>query len=256
MPLPKLGHGSRQAEAADAASSPLAVALHLLIDSADLGAWRELWPLGLFQGLTTNPTLLRRAGLPCTLDALARLADEASALGAEELHLQAWGGTAEHLLACGRALLALAPERIVVKLPLSGEGLRAAKPLVDGGARVTLTACYGVSQALAAAAMGCTYVAPYLGRISDGGQDGCGEVRRMGECFAALGSPTRLLVASLRSTEEICRLAVAGVDTFTLSPALARDFWRHPSSEAAAAQFEVDALEPPQNTTPELGQAS
>ncbi|MFM7235321.1 MAG: transaldolase family protein [Cyanobium sp.] len=215
--------------------------LRLLIDSADPRAWRDLWPMGLFTGITTNPTLLRRAGHPCTADALRPLITEAFSLGCRELHLQAWGTTAEQLLACGQALVAIAPERIVVKLPLTEPGLKAAGALVGAGTQVTLTACYGVPQVLAAAAQGVAYVAPYLGRISDAGFDGCAEVLRMQSCLSGLKSPTRLLVASLRSPEELTRLAAAGIDTFTLPPALAGDFWKHSASEAAAAQFERDA---------------
>lgn len=217
------------------------MALRLLIDSADTHAWAELWALGLFQGITTNPSLLRRAGHSCTLPAMADLTRQALALGCAELHLQAWGSSWEELLRCARALLALAPGRIVVKLPLTEMGLLAARPLVAEGEPVTLTACYGVPQALVAAALGCAYVAPYLGRISDGGSDGCGEVLRMQGCLEGLASPTRLLVASLRSPEELTRLAPAGIDTFTLSPPLARELWSHPATEAAVAIFERDA---------------
>jgi transaldolase len=113
--------------------------------------------------------------------------------------------------------------------------------LLAEGERVTLTACYSAPQAIAAAALGVTYVAPYLGRISDGGRDGCGEVITMGRCLRGLGSSTRLLVASLRSVAELTRLAADGVDTFTLSPALARQLWSHSATTAAAAQFERDA---------------
>jgi transaldolase len=108
---------------------------------------------------------------------------------------------------------------------------------------VTLTACYSTPQVVAAAALGATYVAPYLGRISDEGRDGCGEVMAMQRCLRSLGSPTRLLVASLRSLAELSRLTAEGVATFTLPPALARQLWTHNATEAAVAQFEHDARE-------------
>lgn len=218
------------------------MALRLLIDSADVQEWSDLWPLGLFHGITTNPTLLRRAGVPCTLDTIVRLMDQALDLGCQEVHLQAWGGTAEAFFACAEALYARAPEAIVIKLPFTEAGLRAAAPLSARGVRLTLTACYGSAQVLAAAALGVTYVAPYLGRISDSGVDGCAEVIRMQRCLDGSCSPTRLLVASLRSLDDILALAPLGVDTFTLSPSLARQLWNHPATEEAAAQFEVDAL--------------
>ena len=217
------------------------MAPRLLLDSADLGAWADLWPLGLFRGITTNPTLLRRSGHSCDGVGLSALVASAQAIGCGELHLQAWGATEADLLACGRTLVALAPDLVVVKLPLTELGLRAARVLLAEGERVTLTACYSAPQAIAAAALGATYVAPYLGRISDDGRDGCGEVITMGRCLRGLGSSTRLLVASLRSVAELTRLAADGVDTFTLSPALARQLWSHSATTAAAAQFERDA---------------
>ena len=217
------------------------MALCLLIDSADPKIWQELWPLGLFQGITTNPSLLKRAGVPCTLEALGALAKEALCLGSRELHLQAWGSTPEELLICSRALWALAPERVVVKLPLSEGGLLASSFLLQQGARVTLTACYSAPQVLAAAALDVTYVAPYLGRIHDEGRDGFAEVLRMQQCLVGLGSTTRLLVASLRSPEDLTRLAPSGIETFTLAPQLAQQLWSHPATEAAAVQFQTDA---------------
>ena len=167
----------------------------------------------------------------------------ARAIACQELHLQAWGSTEAELLACGQELLAMDPQRVVVKLPLTDPGLRAANHLLKAGERVTLTACYSIPQVLASSALGATYVAPYLGRISDDGRDGCGEVITMGRCLRALSSSTRLLVASLRSLAELTRLAAEGVDTFTLSPHLARQLWSHSASEAAAARFEQDARE-------------
>lgn len=218
------------------------MALRFLIDSANVHEWAVLWPLGLFQGITTNPTLLRRAGLPCTVETLADLTDQALKSGCQELHLQAWGSSSEELLSHARALLTLAPEHIVIKLPLTEGGLRAAAVLAASGVRVTLTACYAPSQALAAAGLGATYVAPYLGRISDSGVDGRAEVIRMQRCLDGVGTTTRLLVASLRSLEDILTLAPLGVDTYTLSPPLARQIWTHPLTEQAASQFAADTV--------------
>jgi len=87
--------------------------LRLFLDSADPQAWRAWLPSGLFRGITTNPTLLKRAGQPCDLASLRALSQEALALGVRELHLQAWGSD---LLTCGRALADLAPERSLKEL--------------------------------------------------------------------------------------------------------------------------------------------
>ena len=83
------------------------MALRLFLDSADPKAWQQWLPSGLFHGVTTNPTLLRRAAQPCSLDNLAALSRTALAHGIAELQLQAWGGTEAEMLRCGQALAAL-----------------------------------------------------------------------------------------------------------------------------------------------------
>ncbi len=213
--------------------------LRLFLDCADPQAWGQWLPSGLFRGITTNPTLLRRAAQPCTLERLEQLTAEALALGAQELHLQAWG---HDLLGCGRALAALAPGRIWVKLPITRAGADAARTLIAEGHAITFTACYEPAQVLLAAALGAEYIAPYLGRIGDLGRDGHGELVCMQRCVEGVGSPLRLLVASLRSTDDLARLAAEGLDTFTISPAIAEALFAVEPTEAAAAQFERDAL--------------
>jgi len=212
--------------------------LRLFLDSADPQAWRQWLPSGLFRGITTNPTLLRRAGQPCSLEGLERLCGQALELGAQELHLQAWGAD---LMGCGRALAALAPGRIWVKLPITRAGADAARSLIAEGHAITFTACYEPAQVLLAAALGAEYIAPYLGRIGDLGRDGHGELVRMQRCVDGVGSPLRLLVASLRSPDDLARLAAEGLDTFTISPAIAAALFAVEPTEAAAAQFERDA---------------
>jgi transaldolase len=166
------------------------------------------------------------------------LSHEALAHGVRELHLQAWGSD---LLSCGRALADLAPDRIWIKLPITRTGVDAARGLLEDGLRVTFTACYEVAQVLPAAALGVDYIAPYLGRISDLGRDGHAELIRMQRCVQSLGSPLRLLVASLRCPDDMARLAAEGLDTFTISPSIAEALFAVEATEAAAAQFELDA---------------
>ena len=221
------------------------MALRLLLDSADPSAWAEWLPTGLFRGITTNPTLLRRAAQPCRLDQLEALTAQALALGVQELHLQAWGAD---LLACGRALVQLAPGRIWVKLPITRAGAAAARCLIAEGCPITFTACYEPAQVLLAAALGADYIAPYLGRISDLGRDGHAELtpmQRIVDAVAPSGpasSQLRLLVASLRSADDLARLAAEGLNTFTISPAIAAELFAVEPTLAAAAQFERDAL--------------
>ena len=223
----------------------LPMALRLLLDSADPAAWAEWLPSGLFRGVTTNPTLLRRAGQPCTLEHLALLTARAMEYEVQELHLQAWGSD---LLACGRALFALAPGRIWVKLPITRAGAAAARSLIAEGCPVTFTACYEPAQVLLAAALGADYIAPYLGRITDLGRDGHAALNRMQRIVegvvpaARTDARLRLLVASLRSPDDLAGLAAEGLDTFTISPAIAAELFAVEPTLAAAAQFERDAV--------------
>jgi len=214
------------------------MALRLFLDSADPADWRRWLPTGLFHGVTTNPTLLKRAGQPCDLTSLRTLSQEALALGVRELHLQAWGAD---LLSCGRALADLAPGRIWIKLPITLAGVEAARGLQADGVPITFTACYEPAQVLPAVALGADYIAPYLGRISDLGRDGHAELIRMQGAVQGLGSPLRLLVASLRSPDDLARLAAEGLNTFTISATIAAQLFAVEATEAAALQFELDA---------------
>jgi transaldolase len=216
--------------------------LHLLLDSADPAAWAEWLPSGLFHGVTTNPTLLLRAARPCRLDELERLTREALDRGMQEIHLQAWGGDAEALAACGAGLAALAPGRVLVKLPITRAGAQAARRLIHADVPVTFTACYAVPQVLVAAALGARYIAPYLGRIGDLSRDGHADLIAMQQALNGVGSTTRLLVASLRDPTDLTRLAAAGVCCFTLAPSVAAALFAVAPTVEAAAQFERDAV--------------
>ena len=217
------------------------MALRLFLDSADPLAWQQWLPSGLFHGVTTNPTLLRRAAQPCSLERLAQIAPLALAHGIQELHLQAWGTTAADMLQCGLALASLAPGHIAVKLPVTQQGAAVARDLGRAGIPITFTACYEPHQVLIAAALGAAYIAPYLGRINDQGRDGIAAVIAMHQSLSGLGSSVRLLVASLRQPGELTRLAAEGLNTFTISPELATALVRCDATEAASAQFERDA---------------
>jgi transaldolase len=214
--------------------------LRLYIDTPDTAVWARYLPGGLFYGVTTNPKLLHQAGVPCTVKNLAGLAEAAFALGAQEVHLQTWGGTAEAMLATGRQLAAL-DRRVSVKVPITAEGLLCARPLIAEGNRVTLTAVHSAVQLLPAIALNAAYAAPYLGRMNDAGLDGLDEVLAMGQMITRLGGSTRLIVASIRQLSDLTALARQGLDTFTLLPGLVEELLHNPLTLKAAAEFEEKA---------------
>ncbi len=226
--------------------------LRLFLDTADIASWQRWLPTGLFYGVTCNPLLLEKAGVECDLKTLKKLARQALEFGVQEVHLQAWGDAADSLEQTGRSLSRI-DQRIVVKLPATQAGTTAAKALIRSRIPVTLTAVYAVHQVLIAAAIGASYAAPYLGRINDLGRDGRAELAAMQQALKGVKSETRLLSASIREIEDISALAAQGVDTFTLSEAIAQAFFDVPSTLKATADFEQAARRTELNTALNTG---
>lgn len=208
----------------------------LLIDSADRAQAEALLGTGAFVGLTTNPTILERGG--CRAADLPAVHAWARAAGAEEICFQTWGTTADELLANASRLLEIDPG-LVVKVPTTAPGIRAAARLVDQGVEVLLTAVYRPAQMLAACAIGVRYVAPYVGRMADTGTaDAVGATVAMQQIADRAGTSTLVLAASLRTVEEVIALAVGGVRAFTLSPPVAWEVLTDERSQAATDVFE------------------
>jgi transaldolase len=220
--------------------SDIASDLRLMLDSADERDWEEWLPLGLFYGVTTNPLLLERAQISCEVKALGVLAEKAFSRGVWEIQLQAWGGTVDLYIQTGHHLAEIDP-RVVVKIPATKTGTAAAVKLIRAGVRVTLTGVYATPQVLIAAAIGAEYAAPYLGRIHDSGRNGCEDLGLMQRSLNGTHSNTRLLVASIRRTEDIATLAAQGLNTFTFSTAIAQQLFDVPATLNATEAFEAAA---------------
>lgn len=211
--------------------------LRLYLDTADVSQWEQWMPTGMFYGVTSNPLLLERVSVTCSVESLSELATHAFALGAHEVQMQTWGDTVDALVKTGEAIAAV-DHRVVVKVPITQMGTEAASRLVKNGARVTLTAAYTRHQALIAAAIGAEYVAPYLGRINDQGQNGRDELIAMQRSLDGVSSTTRILTASIRQVDDIAYLSAQGLNTFTFSGAIATAFFDVPSTLKATEDFE------------------
>lgn len=205
----------------------------IYVDSADRDVVVELLRARLVHGVTTNPTILERDGARVA-DIPALYAQWVEA-GAAEVFFQTWGATAAQLLANAEGIRALG-DRVAVKVPATRDGFAAARALADDGAVVLVTAVYSVGQALAAAACGARYIAPYVGRLRDAGRDAIDIVARMQAVCA--GSATDVLAASLRSVDDIVALRLAGVPYFTAAPAVIDALLRDDVSDLSAADFE------------------
>lgn len=203
--------------------------MRLLLDTAETNVWKTLAPQGVFSGITTNPLLMKRAGMACSIDNYARLLERAQALNYSEIHFQVFG---DNWAACAEKILSLGP-RVFVKVPAVAAGLSVVNGL-NCPERVTLTAIYSPSQIMQAEALGVAYAAPYYARLHEKSGNADPEFQIMRQ----IEQNTRVLVASLRSIEQIEHLAQMGFRTFAIPGALALEWTEHSFSLAAINEFE------------------
>lgn len=211
---------------------------HLYLDSADLADLRTCLPHPAVHGITTNPTLLRRAGI--TRSTLPRLLHAAIQLGAKQVQAQVHAADTDGILAHAQELVSeFNPGQLVVKIPATRAGLRAGAELSANGIPVTYTAVYAPEQAHFAGQLGAAYAAPYLGRLEDSGLDGLALIGQMQSLLA--DTSTRLLVASIRSRAAYLALLQLGVGSITIPPKLFTELFDHPATLDAERSFLADA---------------
>ena len=211
---------------------------HLYLDSAELSELRACMPHPVIHGVTTNPTLLKRAGIG--RDALTGLLQSAIELGAKQVQAQVSAPQADAMLEDAERLLRPFDRgQLVVKIPVTREGLRAGAQLSARGVPVTYTAVYVLEQAHFAVQLGAAYAAPYLGRLEDAGVDGLALIAQMQSVLQ--GSGTRLLVASVRTRDAYLALLRIGVGAVTIPPRLFAELVDHEATLAAERAFLADA---------------
>ena len=211
---------------------------HLYLDSADLSELRACLPHPVIHGVTTNPTLLKRAGVG--RDALSGLLQTAIELGAKQVQAQVTAAQTDAMLEDAERLLRpFERGQLVVKIPATRGGLRAGAQLSARGVPVTYTAVYVLEQAHFAVQLGAAYAAPYLGRLDDAGIDGLALIAQMQSLME--GNATRLLVASVRTREAYLALLRIGVGAVTIPPRLFAELVDHDATIAAERAFLTDA---------------
>lgn len=219
--------------------------MHLYLDSADIGDLDRVLPSPLVYGVTTNPTLMKRASLGWS--DLPGFVRHVEALGARALHVQVRSDDTPGMLSDARAYLALGEGvRIIVKLPATRAGFAAATALAAEGVDVTMTAVYEPEQALWSVLAGARYAAPYLGRLDDAGRDGRAVVQAMQDVVdrygrRADGTDLRLLVASIRTRQDFVDLLRLGVGAVTVPVSLFEELSEHEATRAAERAFLADA---------------
>lgn len=210
----------------------------LFVDSADTAAVTPLLRDSLVHGVTTNPTVLDRAGRPA--EEIPALYAQWEREGAGEIFFQAWGADRRATERRARQILGLG-ERAVVKVVATAEGFALASALSREGVPVLLTGVYTLAQALTAASSSVRYIAPYLGRMREARLGDVDEIAQMQELVGPAG--TEVLAASLRSPQDIVDLAARGVTACTASPEVLARMLVSEATDGAAEDFEsADSL--------------
>ncbi len=209
--------------------------MRLFVDTADLGELRELAETGLVDGVTTNPSLIAKSGRNI-LEVIA----EICALVPGPVSAEVAAVDAPTMIAEGKRLRQIA-DNVVVKAPLTWDGLKATKALADEGHPVNVTLCFSASQAMLAAKAGAAYISPFIGRLDDIGQDGLGLIRDIRVLFDNYDNlKTEILSASIRSPGHVQNVALAGSDCATIPPATFRQLAAHPLTDRGLEAFMKD----------------
>ncbi len=209
--------------------------MKFFLDTADVAEIRELAATGLIDGITTNPSLVAKSGRKF-VDAIK----EICAVIAGPVSAEVTATDHPTMLAEGRKLAAIAPN-VVVKTPLTPDGLKTCKVLRTDGIRVNVTLCFSPAQAILAAKAGASYISPFVGRLDDVASDGMGliaDIVQIYEAYPEFG--TEVLVASVRHPVHVVAAAKLGADVVTLPPAIFRQMYNHPLTDKGLAAFLAD----------------
>jgi transaldolase len=208
--------------------------MKLFLDSADPKEIAAAAATGLVDGVTTNPSLAAKTGLPL-FDALRAICDLVpGSVSAEVTAL-----TTKEMIAEGKKLAKIAPN-ITVKVPLTWDGLAACKALTAEGHTVNVTLCFSPNQAWLAAKAGATFISPFIGRLDDAGHDGMAIVREIRQVYGNYGFKTQILAASIRHATHVRDAALAGAHVATLPPSVFKSLVQHPLTEKGLAAFLAD----------------
>jgi transaldolase len=208
--------------------------MKLFIDSGNLKDIESLVALGIIDGVTTNPTLLAKepGDYRENLKKICQIVQGPTSAEVTETEAQA-------MIRQGRDLSKI-DAHIVVKVPLTKEGIKACKALSGEGLKVNVTLCFSAAQALLAAKAGATYISPFVGRLDDVSTPGMELIRDIVEIYTNFNFKTEVLVASTRGPMHIVEAARLGADICTCPPAVIESLFNHPLTEIGLKKFLAD----------------
>lgn len=208
--------------------------MKFFLDTAEVAEIKALIPTGLVDGVTTNPSLIARSGRD-----FREVVAEICALVPGPVSAEVTGLETAEMISEGRSLARIA-KNVVVKLPLTMNGIAACKALTDEGIDTNVTLCFSANQALIAAKAGATFISPFIGRLDDVGQDGMELIREIRAIYDNYDFGTQILAASIRSQVHMRESALAGADVATAPPAVIRGLAYHPLTDKGIAAFLAD----------------
>lgn len=208
--------------------------MKFFIDTANLDEIREAASLGIVDGVTTNPSLIAKEGrvFQDVVKEIASVVD--GPISAEVTALDAEGMLRE------ARPLAKIHDNIVIKVPLTKEGLKACKALRSEGLRVNVTLCFSPSQALLAAKVGASYISPFVGRLDDVSHEGMDLIRQIRAIYDNYGFETEILSASIRHPVHVVESALAGADVATMPFKVMMQLYEHPLTDLGIRKFLAD----------------
>ena len=205
--------------------------MKIFIDSADLAEIKEAAALGFIDGCTTNPSLLAKVGRKIET-AIPEICEIVHGPVSAEVVATEY----EAMLKEGRALAKL-HENVVVKVPLTADGLRAVRTLKKEGIRTNVTLCFSATQAMLAAKAGAAYISPFIGRIDDTANEGIELVEQIVTIYRNYDYATEVLTASVRSPMHVVQAALIGSHCATVPMSVIRQLIKHPLTDVGLAKF-------------------
>ena len=208
--------------------------MKFFVDTADVDDIRELADAGLLDGVTTNPSLIKKANRP-----MKEIIAEICEIVDGPVSAEVTATEASEMVREGKILAEIA-ENVCIKLPLTMDGLKACKELTDEGYMVNVTLCFSAVQALLAAKAGATFISPFIGRLDDINIDGMELISDIRRIYDNYGFDTEILAASIRTMNHVREAALIGADVCTVPPATLKGLVKHPLTDKGLETFLAD----------------
>jgi len=209
--------------------------MKFFIDTANLDEIREASEMGLIDGVTTNPSLVAKEKVADFTDHIAKICE----LTPGDVSIEVTSLDAEAMLSEGREFAKIAPN-VVIKVPLTLDGLRACRQFREEDTKVNVTLCFSAAQAILAAKAGATYISPFIGRLDDIATNGMQLISDIVQIYDNYGFGTEVLAASIRHPMHIVDCALAGADVATVPYKVIQQLVKHPLTEKGLDAFLSD----------------